>query len=424
MVNLSRRITGGRSVAVLALTAVLSLGTLGAAVPANAAGPVASGFGMVIADIPARIAGTVTALSPTGELVPLAEVVVSVSSGPDYDWTKTDSAGNYALTGLAAGDYEIQFMDYSSTRANLQADTWQEVTIGDAGAVLLDVTMAPGSTIAGTLTQNVGGVVTPAAFIAVSIFSLDGYEVAQWDTDNDGRYAAAALPAGTYKVGFGTYGPTDGLVPEYFNDVYTLAAAKSFVLAEGASITGINAQLSNVRHVDSATPTITGTKKVGYALTANPGTWGPGTVTLTYQWYRAGVAITGATRGTYLLTNTDAGKAISVRVKGAKTGYSSITRASVATAAIAAGLVAPTPTITGTKRVGYTLTANPGAWGPAPVTLAYQWYRSGVAISLATAKTYKLVSADRYDTIKVRVVGTKTGYAGVAKYSASTVKIP
>src|SRR5690606_3284912 len=38
---------------------------------------------------------------------------------------------------------------------------------------------------------------------------------------------------------------------------------------------------------------------VGHQLTAIPGTWGPGTVTLSYQWLRDGVAIDGATSSTY-----------------------------------------------------------------------------------------------------------------------------
>jgi hypothetical protein len=43
--------------------------------------------------------------------------------------------------------------------------------------------------------------------------------------------------------------------------------------------------------------------------------------------------------------------------------------------------------VTGTAKVGYRLIAVPGTWGPAPVTLKYQWYRSGVAILGVTAAT-------------------------------------
>lgn len=424
MLNLLRRTKGGSSVAVLTLTAVLSLGGLVAAAPANAAGPVGSNAAMVVAT--ASVSGRVTAVSSTGGLIGLDDVAVMAYSETDFDYTTTDSAGNYTLTGLIPGDYQVGFWDASVTRTNPYADTLKTLTITTSGALVLDVTMARGSTVAGTLTQNVAGVVTPAVDTDVTVYDLDGIEVGWSWTDDLGKYRIAGLPAGTYKVGFSEYGSESSatLVHEYYNDVYTMAGAKSLVIGAGVAVTGINAQVSTVKHVNAATPTITGKKQVGYTLTANPGTWGPGTVTFKYQWYRAGVAITGASLKTYKLTNTDAGKAISVKVMGSKTGYTSLKRLSAATSAIAKGLTAPTPTITGTKKSGYTLTANPGTWGPAPVTLKYQWYRSGVAISGGTAKTYRLVSADRYDTIKVRVHGIKTGYADVAKYSASTVKIP
>ncbi len=168
------------------------------------------------------------------------------------------------------------------------------------------------------------------------------------------------------------------------------------------------------------TPTISGTKAVGYTLTAVPGTWGPAPVTLAYQWYRSGAAVSGATAATYALTTADQGKTLMVRVTGTKSGYATAAKTSAATTAVLGALTAPTPTISGTKAVGYTLTAVPGTWGPAPVTLAYQWYRSGAAISGATAATYKLTTADQGKAMTVRVTGTKTGYLAVARTSAAT----
>ncbi|MDQ0864836.1 hypothetical protein [Arthrobacter globiformis] len=171
------------------------------------------------------------------------------------------------------------------------------------------------------------------------------------------------------------------------------------------------------------TLTVSGTRKVGYALTAAPGTWTAG-ATLKYQWYRSGVAIVGATASKYTLGAADLGKTMKVRVTGSKLGYTTVAKDSASTTAVVAGtLVAPTPWISGTPRYGYTLTANTGTWTYG-TTLRYQWYRSGVAIAGATARTYRLVSADRYDTLKVRVVGSKAGYTTFTKYSGSTVRIP
>lgn len=214
-----------------------------------------------------------------------------------------------------------------------------------------------------------------------------------------------------------------------------MQAAQSFTSASGGlkvAVTGTGATAAVTVDLVAAlpkltatpVPTVSGTAKVGYTLTANPGTWGPATVTLKYQWYRSRIAISGATAKTYKLAAGDLAKTMTVQVTGSKAGYTSASKLSAATTAVGKGtLSAPTPKISGTRKVGYTLTATPGTWGPVTVKLTYRWYRSGVAIPYATAKTYKLVAADRYDTIKVRVVGSKTGYTSVAKYSASTAKV-
>ncbi|SMH50543.1 hypothetical protein SAMN06295885_3568 [Rathayibacter oskolensis] len=170
------------------------------------------------------------------------------------------------------------------------------------------------------------------------------------------------------------------------------------------------------------TPTISGSTTVGSTLTANPGTWDSG-VTLSYQWKKnGGVYISGATAKTYVLKASDAGATLTVTVTGTKPGYSSASKTSATTAVVTNGAVitGPTPTITGTATVGQKLTAVPGTWAPAPVTLAYQWKRNGTAISGATASTYTLVTADAGAAITVSVTGSKTGYTAVTKTSAAT----
>ncbi|MEC5192025.1 hypothetical protein RCH17_002409 [Arthrobacter sp. MP_M7] len=152
--------------------------------------------------------------------------------------------------------------------------------------------------------------------------------------------------------------------------------------------------------------------------------WGPAPVTLGYQWFRSGVAITGATAAAYTAVSEDLAKTLTVRVTGSKAGFTSAAKSSAATAAVAAGtLTGPTPTIAGTKTVGSTLTATPGAWVPSPVTLKYQWYRGTTAITGATAQTYKLVAGDKGGALKVRVTGTKTGYTSLSRDSALTAAI-
>jgi hypothetical protein len=172
------------------------------------------------------------------------------------------------------------------------------------------------------------------------------------------------------------------------------------------------------------TPTLSGTAKVGSTLTAVPGTWSPAPVALTYQWYRSGVAITGASLPSYKLTASDIAKTVTARVPGKKAGYTTISKTSAPTAAVTAGtLKAATPTLSGTAKVGSTITAVPGTWSPAPVALTYQWYRSGVAIFGASLPNYKPTVTDIAKTITVRVTGKKTGFATISKTSAPTIAV-
>ena len=67
------------------------------------------------------------------------------------------------------------------------------------------------------------------------------------------------------------------------------------------------------------------------------------------------------------------------------------------------------PTISGTPKVGQTLTASDGKWANAPTSFAYMWLRCQrngnkcSTIPSATAKTYVLAAADEKQTIRVRL---------------------
>lgn len=87
-------------------------------------------------------------------------------------------------------------------------------------------------------------------------------------------------------------------------------------------------------------------------------------------------------------------------------------------------LSAATPTITGTAKVGSVLTAHPGTWGPAPVTLAYQWKANGAPITGAVGSTFTVPMSTISKAITVTLTGSETGYTPVAMTSASTATVP
>jgi hypothetical protein len=93
-----------------------------------------------------------------------------------------------------------------------------------------------------------------------------------------------------------------------------------------------------------------------------------------------------------------------------------ITAVAFAALASAASQVAPVnttpPTVSGTAKVGQTLTAGDGTWSNTPTSYAYQWLRcngggnSCVNVANGTQKTYTLVGVDSGNTMRVRVTAT------------------
>ena len=171
------------------------------------------------------------------------------------------------------------------------------------------------------------------------------------------------------------------------------------------------------------TPLITGTAKVANTLTGDPGTWDVDTA-LAYQWFADGTAIDGATGLTYDLTPAELGKAITFAVTSTKATYETVTRTSDPTAAVAAGdlVLTPMPTITGTPKVGTTLTAVPGTWDDG-VAFSYQWTVDGTDVGGATSPTYTPVLGDLGKVVTVKVTGSKAGYANVTKESDPTAAV-
>lgn len=137
---------------------------------------------------------------------------------------------------------------------------------------------------------------------------------------------------------------------------------------------------------------------------------------------------------------TDAAKPTSVSVNGARVASSAWTwdadsrtvtvkldSASTATPttvsySTAAALTPVTPKITGTAKVGSTLTATPGTWASTTPKFTYQWKRNGSAISGATSKSYVLTAKDLGARITVRVTGS-LGDETAVKESAQTAKV-
>jgi hypothetical protein len=81
-------------------------------------------------------------------------------------------------------------------------------------------------------------------------------------------------------------------------------------------------------------------------------------------------------------------------------------------------LTAPTPTISGSARVGSTLTASPGPWTPG-TALAYAWSLDGAPIAGATSARLALTPSMAGGRVTVTVTGTRAGHTTAQRTSSA-----
>ncbi|MHA3837558.1 carboxypeptidase regulatory-like domain-containing protein [Terrabacter sp. AAH1] len=340
----------------------------------------------------------------------------------------------YELAGLLPGVFTVRFsgpgmatQQWSAPGSSGPSDV---IVAAGRTAGNVDATLAPPTgtaSVAGTITAQGN----PALRARVTLVQpSDGHATASAISDAAGHYVVSGVPAGDYKVqvqscltsGPATAGPL--CVTRWWKVATDFASAPPISVASGEARPGVDVELSSMGlFTSSPAPTITGTPRVGVALGVTDGSWSPPPGTLSHRWLVGGVAV--GTSTSYTPQPQDVGKTVVVETTATRAGFASRTTRSAATAAVLPGNLtgAPVPTISGTVRVGLRLTATAGTWGPAPVTLAYQWRRNGVAIPGATASTHLLGAADRATTISVTVTAAKTGYTTVAKTSAATATV-
>ena len=262
---------------------------------------------------------------------------------------------------------------------------------------------APNPTITGSL--NVGSLLTAV----VGTWSPAPTTV-QYRWKRNGVPIANAATASTYRLNPFDLGASITVTVTGLRSGYP---ATSVTSASGARVAlGI---------LSASVPTIAGMPKVGQTLSINLGSWNPLPDSLAYQWKRNGTPIPNASTGAaYKLGPFDLGAAITVTVTGKKTGYAPVTKTSSATGRIAPGtFTATAPYITGTVRIGSTLSAWAGTWSPVPDYRIVTWYRNGQPIPYATGSRYTLTTDDAGAAISVSVTGQKSGFTDLPTWSAS-----
>ncbi len=172
-------------------------------------------------------------------------------------------------------------------------------------------------------------------------------------------------------------------------------------------------------------PKVTGTPKVGAKLTATPGRWSMRTLNIRYEWRANKVPIAGGNSRSLVLQPAQLGKRITMRVYASKSGQPTVSRASLATAPVAAGRFSnlARPTIVGSPQVGQTLSMTPGTWSPSDANFTYVWKADGVKLPDENGATLQLGPELLGKVIGLRVFADKPGYRTAGALALRTTPV-
>ena len=334
------------------------------------------------------------------------------------------TVGSYTFTSLSAGQtYKLGvratfvdgakgtgYTEIADISASAAVDPAYKPAISTAPVINLPYANAP--IIGATITVNTG---TWTSVPAISSYSY------QWQRSIDGGSTWNDLLGAT----------ASSYLVSVADNTYKLRAKVSATNVNGTGVTYTSESLAVASVYNIQVPIVRGEAVLGQVLEVSDGTWSsPYPITLSYKWKRGADVISGATSPSYTVTSDDVGLYISAVVT-ASTSYGAL-----AITSPTRGLVTPVgntvlPTITGTLRVGGTLSVSTGTWLnlESNTTATYQWQSSADGIlwnniSGATSSTYVLKLAQAGQYIRAQVFQTKSTYTAVLAYSAATAVVP
>ena len=148
-----------------------------------------------------------------------------------------------------------------------------------------------------------------------------------------------------------------------------------------------------------------------------------GTAPFSYQWYKAGVSIAGATSASYVISGvqlTDAGTyyAYIANSAGSTTSDNAVLTVNLLAGAPAFTTQPASQTVTAGTAVTFTAAAS---GSPAPT---FQWRKNGANITGATGASYTIASATTADAGTYAVVATNSAGSATSNNAVLTVVTP
>lgn len=392
--------------------------------------------------IGATVAGVVT--DEAGEPVEGVEVWARQASpgAPGYSsGVSTASDGSFTLSGLAPGDYRVQFMTQNAS-SNVVGEWWDDAQTEAAATVLslapgevaadVSARLAVGASITGVLRDGAG---EPLADAQINLYDADGQWLREGRAGADGAYDLRGLEAGTYRVGFVAQSGERSSLKEWWHNAQDVASGDDIVVASGAMVDGIDAVLSldDGSVLETYTGSLSGvvTDTLGNPLedvsvVIDAGYWGDGARTdaegrwtapsLPADSYRVSFS---AEIGGTLVTEwwddaVDRETATVIRLVNGeqRTGIDAVLGAPVLPV-----LESSIPKVTGKLRVGSILKAHPREWTDG-AQFTYQWLADGNPIPNAVDSMLALTPDLEGAAVSVVVTGALGGYQTVSEASS------
>jgi hypothetical protein len=336
----------------------------------------------------------------------------------------TTSVASYVFTSLAPGQtYKLgvravyfdgvkgtSYTDITEISSTSAIDAAFRPTISTAPVISLPYANSP--VIGATITVNTG--------TWTSVPSVSSYAY-QWQRSLNGGSTWNDLLGAT----------TASYLVTVSDNTYRLRARVSATNVNGTTATFTTESLPVASVYNIQVPIVRGEAVLGQVLEVSDGSWSsPYPVTLSYKWRRGADVISGATSPSYTLTTDDVGFYISGEVT-ALTSHGALTILSPNRGFITAVGNTVLPVISGTLRVGGTVSVSSGTWLnlASDSTASYQWQSSsdGVLwnnISGATSASYVLKLSQAGLFIRAQVFQTKSTFTAVIATSLSTAAVP
>ena len=349
---------------------------------------------------------------------PVNTVAPVISGTAERGEELSSTTGTWSGTGTIT--YAYQWLRNGAEIAGATASTYTLVAADDNANIRCRVTATDDEGSRSAFSNTLGPVLGAPLNLTAPV--LSGTEtVGEELSVTDGTWQGQATITFAYqwrRDGSNISGATSStytLVAADYDAVIDCVVTATNSLDSASADSNDTGAIAGLAPTNDTAPSIAGDDGLGDTLTRTAGSWsGTPTPSVSGQWRRNGVAISGETGATYTIVAADSGASIdyietATNAEGSATQDSNdITVQTFASPTIGAGL-----SIAGTEEVGETLTATAAAvtGNPTPVR-TWQWQRSAdgstgwADIAGATANTYLLDAADEGNFVRVKQIET------------------